>query len=270
MKNKTACHLLKDHSNSCNFKSKLYDALMSDTPSVSLSNMLDEILLYIPEIQSCINCGQNRHHEHDVWVHTLLYVDNCPHDLTLRLVGLFHDIAKPITKTWNDKTKDYTFIDHEDLSANMARSIMNRLEIENINIICHLIKNHLIQYENLLTDKALKRWKIKIGDENIYAIYKLAQADILSKGKDLLTDNLAKLDKLYVRANTINNNVIKVEPTLAINGKDIMDIKNIPPGPIVGKILKYLNHLVEKNSDLNTKDKLVDIIKDINLGVLYE
>jgi hypothetical protein len=48
---------------------------------------------------------------------------------------------------------------------------------------------------------------------------------------------------------------------LKINGEDVMNTLNIPPGPLVGKILKEIFAKVEENKKLNTREKLLKLIK---------
>jgi tRNA nucleotidyltransferase (CCA-adding enzyme) len=42
---------------------------------------------------------QNAYHNEDVFGHTLTVLKNTPPDLKSRLIALFHDIGKTVTKT---------------------------------------------------------------------------------------------------------------------------------------------------------------------------
>ena len=50
---------------------------------------------------------------------------------------------------------------------------------------------------------------------------------------------------------------------LKINGKDIMELLNIPPGPKVGEILNKLFQEVLADADKNNQDYLFERIKQI-------
>ena len=54
-----------------------------------------------------------------------------PADPILRIAALLHDVGKPRTRAWSDKTKDYTFYDHERVGAEIAEPIAARLRFSN-------------------------------------------------------------------------------------------------------------------------------------------
>jgi len=96
-----------------------------------LRQYADVIAVFIPEIKIMWNFAQNnRYHYLDVWEHTIKAVAVVNADLILRLVMLFHDIAKPECYT-EDEAGNGHFYGHPKVSSNMAKTIMKRLKFDN-------------------------------------------------------------------------------------------------------------------------------------------
>ena len=51
------------------------------------------------EFNDTFGMTQNIHHKDDVFGHTMNVLKNTPPELTTRLMALFHDIGKTVTKT---------------------------------------------------------------------------------------------------------------------------------------------------------------------------
>ena len=76
--------------------------LLTDKPSKALLLLKDSGLLrkISPHLDALQNVEEEASKESkDVWGHTLQVLDNSPKNLTTRLAALFHDIAKPETKS---------------------------------------------------------------------------------------------------------------------------------------------------------------------------
>jgi tRNA nucleotidyltransferase/poly(A) polymerase len=54
-------------------------------------------------------------------------------------------------------------------------------------------------------------------------------------------------------------------PDLKINGKDVMGVKGIDPGPMVGKYLQYLFDEVVENKLSNERQELLRRLESVNL-----
>ena len=106
----------------------------------------------LPELIPMVYAPQNpKHHpEGDVFTHTLMLLDQLPKDcsLTLALAALFHDIGKPPTIGWKDGQP--TFYGHDDVGAEMTRTILNRLRYPTdvITTVVGHVKKHM-QFHNL-------------------------------------------------------------------------------------------------------------------------
>ncbi len=239
-------------------------AMLAPKPSVAFQAMLDHGILAatVPEFLESVGCKQNRYHEHDVWGHTMAVLDALPAaDPILRVTGLFHDIAKPRTKCFDEQKGDYTFHDHDALGAEMTQAIFNRLRFsgDERTRVCHLIRHHILHYRPDWQDKAVRRWVSRITPAHLDSLFELAMADIAGKGnaktpmdRQVLVDFRQRIQDLESLAPTPSG--LK---SLAINGADLMREFQMTQGPQLGVILKAL--LVEVTDDplLNTRETLL-------------
>ncbi len=84
-------------------------------PSVAFEAMRRTGILGVtcPELLESVGCAQNKWHAYDVWGHAMACLDACRPEPILRVAALLHDVAKPRTRAFSDKTQDYTFYEHE-------------------------------------------------------------------------------------------------------------------------------------------------------------
>jgi poly(A) polymerase len=107
------------------------------------SGLLREVL---PEIEAMKGVEQPRefHPEGDVFVHTLLLLENLPHPCppTLAWGALLHDVGKPPTFRIAERIR---FDDHVDVGVKMAEEICRRLRFSNEDTkqILALVDNHM-------------------------------------------------------------------------------------------------------------------------------
>ena len=76
-------------------------------------------------------------------------LDACAGDPVLRIAALLHDVGKPRSRAFSDKTQDYTFYEHERIGAEMAEPICSRLRFSNEERarIVALVRHHLFHYD---------------------------------------------------------------------------------------------------------------------------
>jgi tRNA nucleotidyltransferase (CCA-adding enzyme) len=93
----------------------------------------------------------------------------------------------------------------------------------------------------------------------------LARADIAGKGSALTPLEVSVIDHLEERVRNMKDTEVIPTSTsvLAVNGKDVMEVLGIAPGPIVGKVLNKLLEIVTDNPDLNTRESLLKVLGGI-------
>jgi len=213
-----------------------------------------------PELLESVGCDQNRYHAFDVWDHAMACLDACPPSPVLRVAGLFHDIGKPRSRAFSDKTNDYTFYEHERIGAEMAEPILARLRFSNEERerIVALVHHHLICYDSSWSDAAVRRWIRRVSPDLLEDLYSLNRADVLAKGRDA-SEDIERLEALKLRVVAVlaQGAAMSVKD-LAINGRDLMTDLGMKPGPALGRVLATLLDEVIEAPELNQKDSLLE------------
>jgi poly(A) polymerase len=210
----------------------------------------------IPEFKTAYKMTQNAHHKRDVFGHTLDVMKGTDPVLLQRLMALFHDIGKTVTRSVTPT--GVHFYGHEDVGADMTRDIMRRLKYPNelIDAVVSGVANHMKLKHGgddavKLSDKTLRKFKIALGDK---------LEDVLNV---IHADNTA-----HSEASSMPNQIVNVrnrlkgleastpsEPKLPITGKDLIDM-GVKPGPIFSKILAAVTEKWYENPNITTQQAL--------------
>jgi tRNA nucleotidyltransferase (CCA-adding enzyme) len=244
------------------------------TPSRGVEVMRRSGILQItcPELLEGVGMDQNKWHAYDVWRHGLACMDACEGDPVLRFAALLHDVGKPRTRAWSDKTRDYTFYDHDRVGAEIAEPIAARLRFSNEERarIVALVRHHLFHYDDEWTDTAVRRWIRRVGPERLEDLYVLNAADVRAKGRDFEAD-LGALGGLKAHvARVIAAGAALSTRDLKINGHDLMRELALRPGPVIGKILDALLEAVTSDPALNDRDALLKLARELGAGLSQE
>lgn len=239
---------------------ELVKILLTDYPSNAFRYMNKlNILKYIfPELCESVGFVQNNpHHDKDVFEHTLSVIDNTSIDIISRLSALMHDISKPRCYKENINGVGH-FYNHHKVSADMARIILKRLKFDNktIDVVCKIVYDHIKSQK--ISDKSIKRFINRVGEENLENMFDLMEADIFGHSKP---HNFEAFNTLVKKTyDTLN----KKEPTqkshLAISGTDIISEFNLKTGKIIGKLLDKCFDYVLEFPEGNTKEKLLEFV----------
>ncbi len=239
-------------------KQEMDKALMGDHIFMLKKSMplLREIF---PELFRCFSTEQNNiHHKYNVGDHILKSVDSAPKKRSLRWAMLMHDMGKPFTRSV-DCNGDH-FKGHDVMSLSIAQRIFEKLKFSNAEKQCikTMIKYHDYRFSGDKTE--IKKILSEIGEEYFEDLMCVQKADVMAQSDTLLAEKLEKLDKVNKAYREI---ILNQEPYLikhlAIDGNDVME-QGISGGA-VGGALKKMQSLVIENPSMNTKEKLLDIIK---------
>jgi tRNA nucleotidyltransferase (CCA-adding enzyme) len=216
----------------------------------------------LPEVAVCFGVEQNRFHADDVGAHTLMVVDHVhPRRPFLRLVALFHDVGKPPTRVRHAETGDWTFPLHDRVGAELARQAMARLRFSNREIerAVHLVRVHMDLFPVEASDAAVRRWIRRVGEGNVWDLYRLHLADW--RGNRNRGHERPLVERFRrVRAVLAARHALRVED-LAIGGEDLIAL-GLSPGPLFGEVLGAALERVVEDPSLNTREGLLSLVRE--------
>ena len=216
----------------------------------------------LPELAVCFGVEQNRYHADDVGTHTLMVVDHVhPRRPFLRLVALLHDVGKPPTRIRNAETGDWTFPLHERVGAELAYQALVRLRFSTRQAerAVHLVRVHMDLFPEDASDAAVRRWIRRVGEENVWDLYRLHLADW--RGNRNRGNEGPLIERFRrVRAVLAARDALRVED-LAIGGDDLIAL-GLSPGPLFGEVLAAALERVVDDPSLNTRDRLLSLVRE--------
>jgi poly(A) polymerase len=165
-------------------------------------------------------------------------------DLTLRMAALLHDIGKPRTRRVGPE--GVTFHLHEVVGAKMAEKRLTELRYPSdfIADVRQLVLLHLRFHTYRLgwSDSAVRRYVRDAGPL-------LDRLNFLVRS-DCTTRNVFKARQLAAYSDELEERIarLEAEEELAsirppLDGRQVMSLLGIPPGPLVGKALAHLLEL---------------------------
>jgi tRNA nucleotidyltransferase (CCA-adding enzyme) len=239
--------------------------MRAPAPSRGFEVMRDTGILGItcPELMQQVGCAQNKWHAYDVWGHSMACLDASEPEPLQRMAALLHDLGKPRTRAFSDKTQDYTFYHHEAVGADMAEEWLRtyRFSNEERKQIVHLVRHHLICYSSEWSDAAVRRFVRRVGTEHVERLLALGRADALGKGRPV-DEELGALEELRTRiADSVAQGAAFGTRDLAVTGHDVMQTLGIRPGPMIGKVLERLLERVLEDPALNQRESLLGLIE---------
>lgn len=164
-------------------------------------------------------------------------------DFIVRFAALMHDIGKPSTRRFTPDGA-VTFYHHDVVGAKMTRKRMKALRFDKATTkaVSRLVELHLRFYgygDAGWTDSAVRRYVTDAGEL-------LTRLHILTRS-DVTTRNRRKAERLAHAYDDLEHRIEKlaerekldaVRPDL--DGRQIMDILGISPGPAVGQAYEFL------------------------------
>jgi putative nucleotidyltransferase with HDIG domain len=219
--------------------------------------------MILPELSRCRGVEQRGYHRFDVLTHSLLscdYAARRAYSQSVRLAALFHDIGKPGTAK-RSVAGVWTFHGHEQLSAELTRTLMTRLRYSNteIDATVHLVREHMFSYTDSFSDSAVRRFVRRVGEENLHDLFDLRRADSFGMTGIEPPFELS-LDFRDRIASVLEKSRVFSLKDLAVNGHDLIEA-GIPSGKHLGIILNRLLEAVIDDPELNDREKLLQLTR---------
>ncbi len=263
---KKNAHLISEIANE-RIRDELFKILGSMNPYIGIGKLREAGILQIilPELEACFGIQQEgpKHDRiYDIGEHSLLALKECTStDSLVRLAVLLHDIGKVKTvKVQVDK--NVTFYNHDLEGGKLCLQIAKRFNLskKQTDKLYRLVRWHMFTLDENQTDSAIRRFIKNVGVENIEDMMALRVGDRLGGGTQNPTS--WRMEKFKERINQVLKKTFSISD-LKINGKDVMKVLKIKPGPKVGEILQKLFAEVLEDSSKNNREHLLERIHEL-------
>jgi len=210
-----------------------------------------------PEMVDGWEHDHGNHHEEDVWTHNMIAGDTIStENPLLKLAGYLHDVGKPASFD----SELGTFYEHQHFGADIVRERLTDLKFSNeeIRYVVNLVLVHMDGTRGM-SPKARRRLKNKLNayglDWKEYLELRIADRTGNVRRPNFTSEQIQE----YVDMFTIVEEVPFSVNDLVISGGDVINLFNLKPSPIVGKIQRELLKLVIDDGDeKNNLSVLVD------------
>jgi poly(A) polymerase len=240
-------------------RDELSKTLLADRPRPGLDLLVSTGLAerVLPELPA-LRLERDEHHRHkDVYEHSLTVLEQAialesrlaeRPDLVLRLAALLHDIGKPATRRFEAGGK-VSFHHHDVVGAKLARKRLTALRFssDQVKAVTELITLHL-RFHGYgaqegegaqWTDSAVRRYVRDAGDQ-LERLHLLTRADCTTRNRAKAARLRSAYDDLEARIAELaeQEELASLRPDL--DGRQIMALLDIPPGPRVGEAYTFL------------------------------
>jgi tRNA nucleotidyltransferase/poly(A) polymerase len=238
-------------------------ALADPTSGIERMRRVGALPWVLPELLRMVGIGQNRIHPDDVYRHTLRVCAGVPPRFELRLAALLHDAAKPDTKEYSPRKRDFRFLRHETRAARHVEAVAERLRLSNRQReqIGRLVRHHLVFPERLESRAAVRRLIHRVGRDILSDLLELRRADLASRSAN--GEAGAEWQRLVRRIDEAAAEMRRRgQARLSISGRTIMKELGIPEGPEVGRWLRRARRRVLERPEENERERLLAWLRE--------
>lgn len=251
-------------------KDEVCKIMRASQPSIGwkLLHQTGLLKFILPELEAL--CGVEvvggRAHK-DNFLHTMQVLDNVAaksDNEWLRWAALLHDIAKPVTKSFDPET-GWTFHNHNFIGSKMVPGIFSRMKLPlgaELRYVKKLVELHMrpiALVEEEVTDSAVRRL-MNYAEEDIDDLMTLARADITSKNeakKQRFLDNFDVVELKFVDIRQKDAERNKKNP---VDGNEIMHIFGLSQSPLVGYFTKNLKQAIKDCEIEDTREASLEYL----------
>ena len=179
----------------------------------------------------------------------------------LRWAALLHDLGKASSKVVVGNKVHY--YGHDQVGQELAAGILERLRFSGsfCQKVLTLVRWHMFTVDPMISDAALRRLVIKVGEENIKDLLEVRRADLVGTGGPYYrAQEVLSLFARRVEA-LLTGETVFSRKDLAINGQDVMSFLALPPGPKVGEVLQEIFYWVTEDPERNKKDLILSYLE---------
>ncbi len=249
--------------------------LQAQRPSIGFVVALDLLVIdrLFPEMRALIGCEQEYdwHPEGDVWVHTLMVIDNAVAEsagldrarrLTVMLGAVCHDFGKPATTEFRDgRIRSFN---HEEAGVTPTLRFLDRLNVHSIDgfpvraQVVGLTAHHLkpgmwYKVRDSVGDGAFRRLAQKVDLE---LLARLARADCTGRTGEF---DCSAMDWFVERARALG--VEHRPPPPVLLGRHLLAL-GLAPGPRIGEILRRVYER-QLDGEVATVDQAIEVAREI-------
>lgn len=247
---------------------ELMKIMRSPRPSIgwrllAQTGLLDHILPQLSAMRG-VDVVNGRGHK-DNFDHTMLVLDRvaaASDNVWLRWGALLHDIAKPVTKRWDDNI-GWTFHNHNFIGGRMVPKIFKSLKLplgEPMRYVEKMVELHMrpiALVEDIVTDSAIRRLIFDAGND-LDDLMILCRADITSRNPEKVRRHLENFEMVIEKMNDViaRDDLRNFQPP--VSGEEIMATFGLAPSRPVGEIKMALKDAVIEGVVANDHDAVFE------------
>jgi len=222
--------------------------LLASIESGEMDHLVPELLL--------LQMEQDPIHRHkDVLAHTIAVVNKTQSEITVRLGALFHDIAKPRTRSFEHG--GVTFRHHEVVGSRMTRKRLAALGYDEQLVleVSELVRlsGRFKGYAEGWSDSAVRRYARDAGPL-LGKLNDMIRCDCTTRNRVKAAGIQAAMDDLEARIAGLAEADRVAAERPGMDGDAVMAHLGIGPGAVVGRALAFLLDLKRTEGDLDRSE----------------